>query len=140
MQTNYIKARKSNLFLYQSVPLYYSANGDRFGIYKPSGINLKEMRVKENLIPRDLTQLIKFLNNLRKNDRLYVRFLRQEPGAVVKGEGLPGLPPSILSILRSDRKVGAMNPIRTSTIMEYEVPPNDHLVVGARALKLTIEP
>jgi len=54
MQPNYIKARRSNLFLYQMVPLYYSASGERFGIYKPSGINLKEMRVKENLIPHEL--------------------------------------------------------------------------------------
>jgi putative nucleotidyltransferase with HDIG domain len=54
MQTNYIKARKSNLYLYQTVPLYYTANGERFGIYKPSGMSLKEMRVKENLIPREL--------------------------------------------------------------------------------------
>ena len=54
MQANYIRARKSNLFLYQSVPLYYRAKGERFGIYKPSGISLKEMRVKENLIPREL--------------------------------------------------------------------------------------
>ena len=54
MQTNYIKARKSNLYLYQTVPLYYRASGERFGIYKPAGMNLKEMRVKENLIPREL--------------------------------------------------------------------------------------
>ena len=54
MQTNYIKARKSNLYLYQTVPLYYKASGERFGIYKPAGLNLKEMRVKENLIPREL--------------------------------------------------------------------------------------
>ena len=54
MQANYIRARRSYLFLYQSVPLYYRAKGERFGIYKPSGISLKEMRVKENLIPREL--------------------------------------------------------------------------------------
>ena len=54
MQANYIKARKSNLFLYQTVPLYYRANSERFGIYKPAGMYLKEMRVKENLIPREL--------------------------------------------------------------------------------------
>jgi putative nucleotidyltransferase with HDIG domain len=54
MQPNYIKARRTNLFLYQAVPLYYMANGERFGIYKPAGMNLKEMRVKEDLIPREL--------------------------------------------------------------------------------------
>lgn len=61
MQTNYIKARRSNLYLYHSVPLYYRANGDKFGVYKPSGMNLEEMRVKKNLIPNELF--------LKKTDR-----------------------------------------------------------------------
>jgi hypothetical protein len=101
---------------------------------------LDEQEEGESLIPRDLTQLIRFINNLRKNDYLYVRFFRQEPGAVVKGEGLPGLPPSILSILKSERKVGAITPIRTSTLMEFELPRSDYMVSGAKALKLTIKP
>jgi hypothetical protein len=101
---------------------------------------LDEQEEGENLVPRDLSQLIRFINNLRKNNHLYVRFFRQEPGAVVKGEGLPGLPPSILSILKSDRKVGAIIPIRTSTLMEYEMPAIDYLVSGAKALKLLVKP
>jgi hypothetical protein len=94
----------------------------------------------ENVIPRDLAQLVKLINNLRKNDRLYVRFFRQEPGAIVKGEGLPGLPPSILAILRSDRKAGAINQIHTSTLMEYELPATDYMVAGAKILKLMVKP
>ncbi len=94
----------------------------------------------ENLVPRDLTQLVKFINNLRKNDHLYVRFYRQESGAVVRGEGLPGLPPSILSILKSERKAGSMNSIKTSTLMEYELPTTDYVVTGSRALSLMIKP
>jgi hypothetical protein len=101
---------------------------------------LDEQEEGENLIPRDLSQLIKFLNNMRRNDLLYIRFFRQEPGAVVKGEGLPGLPPSILSILKSERRVGAITPIHTSTLMEYELPGSDYLVTGAKALKLTVKP
>jgi hypothetical protein len=101
---------------------------------------LDEQEEGENLIPRDLTQLIKFLNNLRKNDSLYLRFFRQEPGAVVNGEGLPGLPPSILSILKSERKVGAFTPIHTATLMEFELPASDYLVTGAKVLKLTVKP
>jgi hypothetical protein len=103
-------------------------------------MTLDEQEEGENLIPRDLTQLIKLINNLRKNDRLYVRFFRREPGAVIKGEGLPGLPPSILAILKSERKVGAINQIRTSTLMEYELPATDFMVVGAKALKLMVKP
>ena len=83
---------------------------------------LDEQEEGVDLIPRDLTQLIRYINNLRKNDHLYLRFSRREPGAIIKGEGLPGLPPSILSILKSDRKAGALNAIHTSTLMEYELP------------------
>jgi hypothetical protein len=103
-------------------------------------MSLDEQEEGEGLIPRDLAQLIRFINSLRKNDHLYIRFFRQEPGAVVKGEGLPGLPPSVLSILKSDRKVGAIIPIRTSALMEYELPPADYLVTGAKALKLLVKP
>jgi hypothetical protein len=103
-------------------------------------MSLDEQEEGESLIPRDLTQLIRFLNNLRKNDHLYVRFFRQEPGAVVKGEGLPGLPPSILAMLKSDRKAGALTPIRTSTLMEYELQATDYVVEGAKALRLLVKP
>ncbi|HTY64046.1 MAG TPA: SpoIVB peptidase S55 domain-containing protein [Acidobacteriota bacterium] len=101
---------------------------------------IDEKEEGENLIPRDLSQLIKFINNLRRNDHLYMRFYRQEPGAIVKGEGLPGLPPSVLAILKSERKVGAVTPIRTSTLMEYEMDGTEYMVSGAKALKLVVIP
>jgi hypothetical protein len=107
------------------------------------GSTLMSLDAKEEgqaAIPRDLTQLIKYINNLRRNNRVYVRFYRQEPGAVVKGEGLPGLPPSILAILRSDRKAGAATSLQISTLAEYELPGLDCLVSGAKALKLVAVP
>ncbi len=94
----------------------------------------------DELIPKDLSQLIKFINNLRKNDRLYVRLYRREAGAVIKGEGLPSLPPSVLSILRSDRSTGGMSTINTSAFMEYELPPSDYVVSGLRTVNLVIKP
>ena len=103
-------------------------------------MSLDEKEEGENIIPRDLSHLIKLINNLRKNDHLYARFFRQEPGAVVKGEGLPGLPPSILSILKSERKVGALTTIYTSTLTEYEMPGSEYMVTGAKALRLIVRP
>ncbi|HSW38308.1 MAG TPA: hypothetical protein VLL97_02310 [Acidobacteriota bacterium] len=94
----------------------------------------------QTLIPRDLSQLIRLINNLRKNDHLYLRFFRREPGVVVKGEGMPGLPPSILSLLQSDRKADALNVITTSVIMEYELPQTEYLVVGDRSILLRVKP
>ncbi len=107
------------------------------------GSTIMEMDALEQgdeLIPRNLTQLIRFINNIRKNDRLYVRLFRREAGAVVKGEGLPALPPSILSILRSERNAGSMSPIQTSPLLEYELPASDYVVSGSRLLTLTIRP
>ncbi len=106
------------------------------------GLNVMAADTREqgdDLIPRDLTQMIEFINNLRKNNRLYARIYRREPGAVVRGEGLPGLPPSILSIFRSDRTAGGMNPIQTSAFMEYELPASDYVISGAKILNLRIK-
>ena len=54
-------------------------------------MSMDEKEEGENLIPRDLTQLIKFINNLRKNDRLYLRFYRQEPGRGRQGRRNAGV-------------------------------------------------
>ncbi len=92
------------------------------------------------LVPRNLTHLIRLINNLRKNDHLYVRMFRREPGVVVKGEGLPGLPPSIMSILGSERKVGAIIPIGVSSFLEYELPRTSLVVNGGKMLTIKINP
>jgi hypothetical protein len=94
----------------------------------------------DELIPRDLSQLIRYINNLRKNDRLYVRFYRQEPGAVVRGENLPGLPPSIISIMKSARNSGGAIHTRILPIREYELPATEYVVAGSESLTLTIVP
>ncbi len=102
-------------------------------------MSLDEEDEGDILVPRDLTQLIRFINNVRKNDHLYIRLFRNESGVAIKGEGLPGLPPSMLSILRSERKTGSLIPIHTSTFVEYELPFTDCVVAGAKILKVTVK-
>jgi hypothetical protein len=58
----------------------------------------------------------------------------------MRGEGLPGLPPSILSILGSKRKAGAVSPIGISTFLEYELPQTDYLATGSKILTIRILP
>ena len=94
----------------------------------------------EDFIPRDLAQVIRFINNMHSNDRLYLRMYRRQAGAVVDGEGYPGLPPSILSIFKSDRNTGSMLPLQILPLMEYEVPPGDYVVSGSKQLNLVINP
>jgi hypothetical protein len=94
----------------------------------------------DDVAPRDLGQLIKYINSIRKNDHLYLRLYRKEAGAVVKGEGMPGLPPSIMSILKSERSAGGLSAIQTSPYMEYELPFLDYVVAGSKTLNVSIQP
>jgi len=115
----------------------------RFSVLVADGTTLMSVDAEEqggDVAPRGLGQMIKYINNIRKNDRLYIRLFRKEAGAVVKGEGLPGLPPSILSILKSERSAGGMSAIQTSPYMEYEMPSLDYVITGSKTLTLSIQP
>ena len=89
-------------------------------------------------VPKNLGQLIRAINNIKKNNRLYIRFYRDEAGALVNGEGMPGLPPSILSILKSGKTSGGISPLRKSVYGEYELPQNDFVVSGQRTVLVDV--
>jgi hypothetical protein len=90
---------------------------------------------------RNLAQAIRELNSLRRNDRLYVRILSNEPSAVIGGEELPSLPPSMVAIIDSDRSSSrSVTRAATSAVQEHELPQSRFVIQGQRSLKLTILP
>lgn len=101
-----------------------------------NAIEQREMR--RTLQPQSAAHLIRVLNQTRRNNRIYVRLLNGAPGAVVNGEALPALPPSVLSVLEADRNGGNFSPIRSAPIGEYEIP-MDVAVVGSRTLAIEVE-
>ena len=72
---------------------------------------------------QDLAQMIRVLNDTKKNNRFYVRLLSQDPGAVVNGEALPSLPPSVLSVLEGDRSGGSFSPLRKRSMRSFMTTP-----------------
>jgi hypothetical protein len=89
--------------------------------------------------PRNFSQLIRALNGLRKNNRLYVRLSRPgSGGAIVAGEYLSSLPPSVLNVLEADSSSASFIPIYSSTLWEYELA-TDFSVSGSRILELTVK-
>jgi hypothetical protein len=82
--------------------------------------------------------MIRVLNTARKNNRLYVRLLTREGGAVVKGESLTALPPSVLAVIEADRNGGNFRPLQSAVLGEWDVQ-TDHVVTGSRTLSLPIE-
>jgi hypothetical protein len=94
--------------------------------------------VRQPSEPRSVPQLMRALNMARKNNRLYVRLLASDVGAVVSGEPLSALPPSVLGVLESDRSTGDFVPLRNSTLGEWNIP-TEYAVVGSRVLTINIE-
>ena len=97
----------------------------------------RELQVQP-LQTRDLNQMIRVLNNARKNNRLYIRLLGRDQGAVVKGESLSSLPPSVLAVLESDRNGGSFRPLQNAVLGEWDIT-TEHAVNGTRTLTLPIE-
>jgi hypothetical protein len=82
--------------------------------------------------------MVKLLNDTRRNNRIYVRLLSGTPGAIVNGEAMAALPPSVLSVLESDRNGGSFTPMRTATVGEWELP-MDSAVSGSRILTIEVD-
>ena len=68
-----------------------------------------------------------------------MRLLGSDAGAIVNGERLPSLPPSVLGVLEADRNGGTFNPLQSATLAEWELP-TDQAVSGSRTLAVTISP
>jgi hypothetical protein len=87
---------------------------------------------------QDVTQIIRSFNRARRGNRLYARLTAASAGAVVAGEPLPSLPPSVLAVVEGDRASGSVAPLRSATRGEWDVPV-DLSVSGTRQITLTIE-
>ena len=54
MEPDYIQVKNSNLNLYRKVPFYYESGHGNFSLYKPIGVILSEMRIRERMHPKKL--------------------------------------------------------------------------------------
>ncbi|HYT69485.1 MAG TPA: SpoIVB peptidase S55 domain-containing protein [Vicinamibacterales bacterium] len=99
---------------------------------------IEQRELRRSIQPQSVEQMIKILNQAHRNNRLYVRLLTGTPGAVVNGEALTSLPPSVLSVLEGDRSGGNFTPIRSAALGEWELP-MDSAVVGTRVLTIDLD-
>jgi hypothetical protein len=98
----------------------------------------EQRELRQPLQPRGVPQMIRALNNARKNNRLYVRLISTDPGAVVNGEYLSALPPSVLDVLEADRHSGSFSPLRSAVVGEWELA-TEHAVTGSRMLTINVD-
>ncbi len=85
-----------------------------------------------------VSQMMRSFNRSRRNNRLYVRLTSSDSGAIVNGEPMAGLPPSVLAVMESDRNSGTVGALRTMTRGEWELA-LDFAVTGSRQLTLSLD-
>lgn len=102
------------------------------------GGSLQRISQINQFVPENLSELIKTINLVKKNDRLYVQAFRITNGAIIGSNELPNLPPSVLATLNNDRTVGGFTPTVLTALLEQEVAPSEFLVSGQQVLTIEI--
>lgn len=127
----------------RTVPIDIPANApSSVSLLVTDGVTLtrwEQRELKRPGQPETVAQMIRTLNTARRNNRLYVRLVADEPGAVVQGETLPSLPPSVLAVLEAERNGGSFVPLRNAVLGAWELP-SDKAITGSRILTVRLEP
>jgi hypothetical protein len=96
-------------------------------------------RAGRPVLPKNPQQLVRAINKLRRNNRLYVRISRFEAGFTIQGESFPSPPPSVARTFSSDPSLSPnVSPTFSSTVGEYELDPLPSLVSGVRTVTVTV--
>jgi hypothetical protein len=127
----------------KSLPVDVPANArGSLSVMVSDGVRLSQWESRElqvqPLQTRGVPQLLQVLNSARRNNRLYVRLITRDGGAIVKGESLAALPPSVLAVMESDRSGGSFRPLQSAVLGQWEIP-TDLAVTGSRTLTLPLE-
>ena len=88
---------------------------------------------------RELPELVRAINRLRRNDRLYVRLWQPGRALRVHTEKLPEPPASVASVLSLPAAAGGRDAQdMQSTLAEFEIDGLDSVVEGNISMKVTV--
>ncbi|QQS42781.1 MAG: hypothetical protein IPM63_07575 [Acidobacteriota bacterium] len=102
------------------------------------GSRLQEKASAKRFVPESLADLISKINEVRKNDRLYVQSYRTTKGAIVGSDEMPNLPPSVLATMNNNRTSGGHTPTVETLVSEIEVAPAEFIVTGQQTIKIEV--
>lgn len=100
--------------------------------------NLEIKTYRGGVMPESMEQLIRALNNLRKNNRIYFKLRVPNEASFLKGEEISSVPLFFKSVIGSSRVSSSPIPVSSSTLKEYQYP-LDKVVRGVKVVKLKIK-
>ncbi len=77
--------------------------------------------VRTSYFPTNLSSLIRIINNIRKNNRIYFKLMRPSQGLFIKGYEYSNLPSSIQNIFKYNSSSSDQTSMKLSTIGEYQL-------------------
>jgi SpoIVB peptidase S55 len=100
-------------------------------------------QIEGNLLQRrftgaeDVDDVIRFLNGLRSDEKVYLQVARRSLGAVVRGETLPALPLSVIFTLGSSRYAAEEYPYPDLPLLE-DSQKTDFVLTGGRRMSIQV--
>ena len=104
-------------------------------------LNLAEVRqLPGGFTPKTAAQLVLAINNLRKNNRLYVRLSRPQTAFLLHGTQFPSPPPSLVRVMANEPSVSSNIAISSvSTLAETELEPLPSVVTGRKTITVLVK-
>jgi hypothetical protein len=127
--------------LVKTIPIEIPANASgslQLLVADANRLSAEDRRESRGAESQRVSQLIRSFNKARRGNRLYVRLSAPDQGAIVNGEALAALPPSVLAVLEADRNSGTYSPLRNATRGEWDLP-IELAVSGSRLLTITLD-
>jgi hypothetical protein len=89
--------------------------------------------------PVSLAQLVSQLQQVKRNNRIYIRLFARDAGATAGGTVMPGLPNSVLAVIEGDRAASGGAAVSAAPAGAWDLAV-DHAVTGIRTLTVTPVP
>lgn len=102
------------------------------------GGSIQQVSASRAFVPKNLGELVKTINETKKNDRLYAQTYRVTNGAIIGAKELPNLPPSVLATLNNDRTAGGFTPTVLTVLTEQELAPAEYVISGQQVLTIEV--
>ncbi len=102
------------------------------------GGSIQQASSSRQFVMKDLSELVKTINGVKKTDRLYVQTYRVSNGAIIGSKEMPNLPPSMLATLNNNRTVGGFKPTVQTILTDQELPPAEFLISGQQSLTIEV--